>query len=175
MSDNGALSGRRKPIQEQHAIAYGHVCGRQLRPNGSRPISSHRAVGGLLQSVLAATAGRKGVQDCVNMIRGDLDEWVMREFTVELLDQQTFLSLYYGADDRQSFRPIDDDEIVTRLVLVKEILARHYPDCGPLRLLLKFADRAIALICTRRVRAQVFVGGSLKTTRSYPPTDRNAA
>ena len=75
MTDDGAPSGGRKPIQKQHAIAYGHVCGRLLRPNGSMPILSHQEIAGLLKSVLAATTGRKGVQDCANIIRGDLDDW----------------------------------------------------------------------------------------------------
>ena len=151
MGDNGASSGRRKPIQKHNAIVYGHVCGRQLGPNGSMPISSHQEVGWLLKSVLAESTGRKGVQACVNMIRGNLDEWVMREFTIEELDQPTFLNLYYWTGDRQSFVPIDDDEIVRRLELVKKILARDYPDCGPLRSLLKFADRAVASILTGKV------------------------
>jgi hypothetical protein len=106
----------------------------------------HAEVGRLLKSVLADTYERRGVYNRVNAVRSELDEWVQREYTASELPQEQFLELYYhgsGSSFPRSLPPVDRDRHVDRLTQVKNVLLRHYPDCPPLRSLLKKADAAI--------------------------------
>ena len=146
MIDSGRPSRRRPKSKARNAITYGHVCGPELRPKGSMPIETHQQVGRLIKSVLAATLGHRGIQNCMNMIRGDLDEWVMREFTTDELPQSTFFCLYYGQGEHVSQEAIDKREMVKRVELVQTILASNYPNCAPLRSLLSLAGRTVSLI-----------------------------
>ena len=147
MNDSG------RPSKAANVITYGHVCGQELRPNGSMAIERHQEVGRLIRSVLAATLGHNGIKNCLNMIRGDLDEWAMREYGLQQLPQSTFLSLYYGENERGPEGPTDWEAIVGQVELVKKILASSYPDCAPLRSLLKAADRAIVMIRRRNTES----------------------
>lgn len=129
-----------------NAITYGHVCGPELRPNGSMTIEQHQEVGRLIKSVLAATLGHRGIENCLNMIRGDLEEWAARELTRVELQQSKFLGLYYEQGEHEPEEEIDKREIVKRVELVKRILARSYPDCVPLRSVLRYVDRTLTMI-----------------------------
>ena len=134
----------------RNAVTYSHVCGPELRPRGTMAIERHQEVGRLIKSVLAATPGHKGIRHCLNMIQGDLDEWVMRECAKDELPQPTFLDLYYGEEAREPVGPMDREELVERVERVKKILVSCYPDCDPLRCLLRFADQVITMIRKRR-------------------------
>ena len=114
------------------------------------PIESHQQVGRLIKSVLAATLGHRGIENCLNMVRGDLDDWLAREFTRDELSQSTFFCLYYGKNERELEGPTDREIIIERVELMKKIVTSSYPDCAPLRSLLKFADRAIVMIRRRK-------------------------
>ena len=151
MNDGARPSRRRAKNKARNAIIYAHVCGPELRPNGSMPIERHQQVGRLIKSVLAATLGHRGIQNCLNMVRGDLDEWVAREFTRDELPQSTFFCLYYGENERGLEGPTDCEMIVEQMELVKKIVTSSYPDCAPLRSLLKLADRAIVMIRKRKI------------------------
>jgi hypothetical protein len=122
---------RRAKSTARNAITYAHVCGPELRPKGSMPIESHQHVGRLIKSVLA-------------------DDWLAREFTRDELSQSTFFCLYYGKNERELEGPTDREIIIERVELMKKIVTSSYPDCAPLRSLLKFADRAIVMIRRRK-------------------------
>jgi hypothetical protein len=75
---------------------------------------------------------------------------------VELSDD-VFHKLYYG-DDRDSEVSAHDDqtsrhELVQNIDAVKRILTQHYPDCAPLRAILKSADLAIKSLESWTARA----------------------
>ena len=120
--------------------------GPQRRPKGKMPIDVHAEVGRLLKSVLLSTYERKGVYNRLNAIRSELDEWTQREYNYEELPNKQFFDLYYGesgASFARSILPEDKERHVADLVRVKEVLVTHYPDCPPLRTLLKKTDAAV--------------------------------
>lgn len=124
--------------------------GRRLRPNARMPVEAHQEVGGLLKSVLVAAERRDGARTRVDRMRSELDEWVMREYTTQELDQETFSDLYYHEHDGGPPPPIDRQEMIGRLERAKAILAQHYPDCPPLDGVISQADRAIASLASWR-------------------------
>lgn len=121
---------------------------RDRRPNGRMPVEAHAKVGSLLKSVLTTTSYRKGVYNRVNAVRCDLDDWVQYEYrdSTELTNEQ-FFELYYQEPESTFVRGLPADDRarhVSSLVEVKTTLTKHYPDCAPLRTMLKRADAAIA-------------------------------
>ena len=85
------------------------------------------------------------------MVRVDLDDWAAREFTRDELPQSIFFYLYCGENERGLEGPTGPEMIVEQVELVKKIVTSSYPDCAPLRSLLKFADRAIVMIRRRKI------------------------
>jgi hypothetical protein len=144
---------RRKPSGERNTVGYHRtLVGPQRRPNARMPIETHAEVGRLLKEILAVTYLRKGVYNRVNTIRSELDEWTQREYDESELPQEEFLSLYYQDSrpprDMRSLGDEDRARYVSSLNHVKGTLVKHYPDCAPLRAMLKRADAAIASIQT---------------------------
>ena len=122
--------------------------GPQRRPKGQMPIEVHAELGGLQKSVLAATHHRKGVYNRVDAIRSELDEWIQREYKPTELQNDQFIDLYYRDAASPTFsRSLSNEERARHadsLAQVKAILGKYYPDCAPLRAMLKRADTAIA-------------------------------
>jgi hypothetical protein len=120
--------------------------GPRRRPKGQMLIAAHAQVGHLLKSVLHNTYHRKGVYNRINTIRSELDEWAEREHGQSDLSSKQFLSLYYLEDKEVHLPKISDDERklhIHSIDLVKNILSENYPDCQPLRALIKMLDGAI--------------------------------
>jgi len=120
--------------------------GPQRRPLGRMPIESHAEAGRLLKSVLVVSYKRKGVYKRINSIRCELDEWVMREYSNDELSVEQLNKLYYQESGTTSSRSITESERKSHaesMAQVKEILGKHYPDCPPLRTLLKKVDAAV--------------------------------
>jgi len=131
---------------ETDALPYNHwFAGQQFRPNGKMPIDAHKCCALSIKLVLKATEGCLNIENCLNQVRGNLDEYVMREYKVEELDQETFLNLYYG--DSYHIHPgLDQNRLIPCLQQLKSTLRRHYPDGSPLRELLMRVDRAIVWV-----------------------------
>jgi hypothetical protein len=109
-------------------------------------IATHAEVGRLLKSVLVATYHRKGVYNRVKAIRSELDEWAMREYGPAEFPDEQFSELYYqesGSTFSRSLTEAERERHSESLVQVKKLLGEHYPDCPPLRSLLKKADTAV--------------------------------
>lgn len=120
--------------------------GPQRRPKGRMPIEAHTEVGTLLKSVLAATFYRKGAYNRVDAIRSELDEWTQREYSHAELPNEQFFDLYYGDSGSTFSRSLSKEELdrhTLSMTRVKLLLVQHYPDCPPLRSLLKKVDAAI--------------------------------
>lgn len=136
-----------KPVGPRKTEGYVQTfVGPQRRPKGRMPIETHAEVGRLLKSVLLATRARNGVYNRLNSVRSELDEWTQREYTPIELPSEQFFDLYYGetgASYSRSISPADKERHVANLVRVKEMLTAHYPDCAPLRSLLKKTDTAV--------------------------------
>lgn len=130
------------------SISYTRTIGghRDRRPNARMPVEVHTRVGSLLKSVLVATYNRKGVYNRINAVRCELDDWVQREYNGAELPNEQFFGLYYhesGSTFARRLPPEDRAQHVSSLVEVKKRLAENYPECPPLRSMLKRLDGAI--------------------------------
>lgn len=114
-----------------NAIAYFRMLvGVQWRPHGKMPLITHKRVGELLKRLqelhIPSPAWHR-----IESVRSDLDEWIQREYTSNELSQEQFSEMYYGTS-----KATDTD----RIAMVSEVdrhLKLNYPDCGPLRLMIR--------------------------------------
>ena len=135
------LNGQRNSVEYVQTLV-----GPRRRPVGRMPIESHAEAGRLLKSVLVVAYNRKGVYKRINSIRCELDEWVQREYSDNELPSEQFNKLYYketGATFSRSITESERKSHAESLAQVKKILGKHYPDCSPLRMLLKKVDAAV--------------------------------
>lgn len=132
---------------QRNSVGYVQTfVGPQRRPKGRMPIEAHAEVGRLLKLVLMATYYRKGVYNRVNSIRSELDEWAQREYSHTELSNERFFELYYresGSTFKRSLAETERDRHVESLIEVKRLLCVHYPDCPPLRSVLKKIEFAV--------------------------------
>lgn len=135
-----------KPPAPRDSVGYVQTfVGPQRRPKGRMPIEAHAEVGRLLKSVLTATHHRKGVYNRVNAVRSELDEWTQREYGRAELPSEQFFELYYHESGSTFERALSATERARHdmsLLEAKKILTQYYPDCPPLRSLLKKLDAA---------------------------------
>jgi hypothetical protein len=140
-------SKQRRPHVKNNSIEYNlFPSGTQRRPKARMPIEGHQTVGRLLKSVLIGTHLRAGVHHRVDAIRCELDNCVQCEYKRDEPSDEVFSDLYYHEvpkDDPLSAPPASLDRHIAALTDVEAMLARYYPECPPLRALLKKADLAI--------------------------------
>lgn len=119
------------------------------RPSTRMPLEGHREVGRLLKSVIRDLPGHGRVYKPLNSVRSDLDDWVQCEYNRAELDDVLFFNLYYYEHDLAPC-PLDGAARAAgqaaSLESAKTVLSRHYPDCAPLRALLRKMDKAIAAL-----------------------------
>jgi len=136
-----------KSSGQRNSVGYVQTfVGPQRRPKGRMSIEAHAEVGRLLKSVLVATYHRKGVYNRVSAIRCELDEWVQREYNHAELPNEQFFELYYhesGSTFSRSLPEIERERHAESLTKARKLLNQHYPDCPPLRSLLKKMDAAV--------------------------------
>jgi hypothetical protein len=137
-----------QPRGTNNSVKYSmFLSGTQRRPKVRMPVEGHKAAGRLLKSVLIGTRGRAGVYRRVDAIRCELDNWVQCEYKRDELSDEVFFDLYYhelSEDDPLAAPAADRARHIACLAEVAATLARYYPECPPLRALLKKADLAIA-------------------------------
>lgn len=147
-----APKSEQRPRGTNNSVEYSmFLSGTQRRPNARMPVEGHKAAGRLLKSVLIGTCQRAGVYRRVDAIRCELDNWVQCEYKRDELSDEVFFDLYYhelSKDDPLAAPAADRDRHIASLTEVAATLARHYPECPPLRALLKKADLAIASLRT---------------------------
>lgn len=145
----GKRSGARNSVE--YAM---FLTGPRRRPNTRMPIDGHKSVGRLLKSVLIGTEERAGVRRRVDAIRCELDNWVQCEYKRDELSDEMFFDLYYHElpeHDPLAAPATSWSRHIASLDEVKATLVRYYPECPPLRDLLKKADLAIASLRTWNV------------------------
>jgi hypothetical protein len=138
--------GKRSP---RATVPYRMVLQRteRRRPAKRMPIEAHVEVGERLKSVIAQCRDRRGVCNRLKRVRSDLDDWVQCEYNRAELSDQKFFDLYYHEDsgaytDRTRGQALTNPHVVD-LEHAKQLLAQHYPDCAPLRAMVKNIDAAI--------------------------------
>lgn len=138
-------------LERAGAIAFGRMfVGMQWRPNAKMPLASHKRVGELL----------KGLQELgvpspawhrIESVRSELDEWIQREYTNSELSQEQFSEMYYGRSKAA------DTDRVAMILEVLDLLRASYPNCGPLRTILRTLNsihRTIAAHAAKRAARQ---------------------
>jgi hypothetical protein len=138
---------RQRPHSTRSSVAYSFDLSVGRRPKERMSIEGHRAVGRLLKSVLIGTRQRAGVHNRVGAIRCELDNWAGSEYKRDELSDVVFFDLYYQGlpeGDPLAVPPAGRDRHIASLIEVAATLTRHYPECPPLRTLLKKVDLAIA-------------------------------
>ncbi|CAM0555446.1 hypothetical protein EHLJMEHL_00604 [Vreelandella titanicae] len=135
-----------KSCSQHNSVEYVQTfVGPRRRPKGRLPINVHAEVGRLLKSVLLATYYRKGVYNRINAVRSELDEWAQQEYKHDELPNEQFFELYYRESGSIFLRSLVESERLRHaqsLARGGELLVEHYPDCPPLRSLLKKVDAA---------------------------------
>ncbi len=135
------LSGQRKSVGYVQAFV-----GPRRRPKARMPIEAHAEAGRLLKSVLNDTYYRKGSYNRIDAVRCELDEWAQCEYSQAELPNEQFFDLYYH-DSRSTFSRSLTEAVrgrhIQSLVQVKQILEQHYPECPPLKSLLRKVDSAV--------------------------------
>jgi hypothetical protein len=139
---------KQRPRGANNSVKYNNFpFGMGRRPRARMPVEGHKKVARLLKSVLIGTHHRAGVHRRVEAIRCELDSWVQREYTRDELSDEVFFDLYYHElpkDDPLAAPPAGRDRHIASLTEAAATLARYYPECLPLRALLKKADLAIS-------------------------------
>jgi hypothetical protein len=158
MQSHGISGVRRPPLTQRGSRSTeGYVqtfVGPQRRPKGTMPIGAHREAARLLNEVLLQATRRKGVQSRTDWVRGELDEWCMREYTPADLSGKEFSDLYYGdygITIRSTPAAGERSSCIERPRRVQKIVCEHYPDCAPLRRLTGKLDLAIASLASWRL------------------------
>lgn len=133
---------QREPAGPRNTVGYVQtLVGPQRRPNTRMPLEAHTRVGYLLKSVAAVTYWRPGTYNRVNAARSELEEWVQREYRTEAeMSQEVFVNLYYGETGQSAPRSMSETDRARHcdsLEAARKLLVEHYPDCAPLRGLLK--------------------------------------
>jgi hypothetical protein len=116
------------------------LSGHSRRPRGRMPLDAHDVVAAHLRFLIGAAEHRAGVASRLERVRCELDDWVQIEYDGSELEPERFSAMYYGETGRPLPRqPIAGEtyDLVLRIEQVHELLTASYPDCRPLRALLK--------------------------------------
>jgi hypothetical protein len=116
------------------------ISGHSRRPRGRMPLDAHDVVAAHLRFLIGAAERRAGVASRLERVRSELDDWVQVEYDSSELEPERFSAMYYGETGKPLRRqPIaaETNELVQRIEQVRELLTASYPDCRPLRAILK--------------------------------------
>ncbi|MBB3658572.1 hypothetical protein FHX15_003819 [Rhizobium sp. BK650] len=129
-----------------NAVAYRMVMASGRRPNAKMAVATHQRVGQLLKDVISATRQRAGIINRLASVRSELDNWVQLEYDHDALPNDVFFELYYH---ERNIVPDNEYGIagrnlhIKRLEEAKGLIASSYPDCKPVRDLLRKLDLAL--------------------------------
>lgn len=108
------------------------------RPAVAMSIEMHLKVGPLLHGLCNSRLPKR-VHDALGVVRCELDDWVMAEYSGDGMSQEQFRAMYYG----EYVGPIDS--IAAQMRTISEVLLllkQGYADCPPLNSLLKRLEKA---------------------------------
>lgn len=122
------------------------LSGHSRKPNGRMPLDAHDEVARELRMAIGSAEYRPGVREKLDRVRSELDDWVQVEYDRDELDMERFSAMYYGtlgAAFRRRPTAAERSALVAAIGRVREQLARSYPDCEPLRRLIRLIDLAV--------------------------------
>lgn len=121
------------------------LSGQSRKPTGRMPLDAHDAVARDLRMAIGSAEYRPGVRERLDRVRSELDDWVQVEYDRQELDMERFSEMYYGALGaafRRRPTVAERAALLAAIGRVREKLARRYPDCEPLRRLIRLIDHA---------------------------------
>lgn len=121
------------------------LSGHSRKPTGRMPLDAHDAVARDLRMAIGSAEYRPGVRERLDRVRSELDDWVQVEYDRQELDMERFSEMYYGALGaafRRRPTVAERAALLAAIGRVREQVARRYPDCEPLRRLIRLIDHA---------------------------------
>lgn len=121
------------------------LSGQRRRPRARMTLDFHEAVAAQLRLVIGATKHRPGISSRLERVRCELDDWVQVEYDGYELEPERFSAMYYGelgAPLRREPLASELTELIRRIDDVRMRLATSYPECRPLREVLRQVDLA---------------------------------
>lgn len=112
------------------------------RPKAAMPVDVHAKIGALLKSVLVDMRARPGVYKRVDAVRSELDDWVQCEHDRQTMPDAVFFDLYYGENSADG-KPETGERHIESLRLAQSMLMQHYPDCAPVREVMRQIELAV--------------------------------
>jgi len=86
---------------------------------------------------------RRGVYKRVDAVRSELDDWVQCEHDRQAMPDEVFFKLYYGQNSTGE-TPETGEQYIKSLRLAQSMLIQNYPECAPLRDVMRKIDLAVA-------------------------------
>jgi hypothetical protein len=134
-------------VPSRSTTPYGPRSFGRRRPNGHLPLSAHVELGGRLKAIIASSPPVWFSRDKPGLVRSELENWMFAEHRAKDVDKVGGLRVYYGAVPPDQVYLADlksDSDKLAYLARVSAILIDGYPDCAPLRLMLRRIESASA-------------------------------
>ncbi|WP_039027047.1 DUF5623 domain-containing protein [Pseudomonas aeruginosa] len=120
------------------------------RPDSVMNLANHKAVGGELK-LLYSTPIPLAVRSKFSEVRSKLENWLNAELRQQGVTVTSEIdNFYYGSGSRSDYQSEEDK--LAAIDRIRGILATSYPDCKPLRDLLKCLDAARNLLVGKKTK-----------------------
>lgn len=96
---------------------------------------AHERVAALLKSAIHALWDKRRMESHLCTVRRHLDEWAQREYSPQEFPRAHSFRLYHAWDPE--CRRLELSDVGGALAQVRAILGTEYPDCAPVRELLR--------------------------------------
>lgn len=135
-------------LATKKTIPTGRYWGRQERkPNGLMSISDHQHAGRMIKAVLQSRHKPGAVNRRMDSVRSKLEDWLGYEASRNQMNDPAVYDAYYGDSD-QSDPYLETasaaDGVIELLTALNSMLVSAYPECAPLRAMIRKLDTAIA-------------------------------
>lgn len=100
----------------------------------------------MLQSLVQMNRSSTEFGRRMNAIRAEMENWMVHEYGLDILEAKGIENLYYdGVEEDDKYLTIAQsiDGQIGILVALRGSLPTHYPDCAPLRRLIKKIDTGV--------------------------------
>ena len=117
------------------------------KPNAIMPFHVHQEIGRAIQSAMLAGKLGSVAWSRLNALRCDLENWMFVEHDERNFQDINFTQIYYsGPEEDEPYLQIagSRDGVVQILESVAALLKRYYPNCAPLRQVLRRVDVSVA-------------------------------
>lgn len=121
------------------------------KPNGVMPHSVHQEVGRKLVALLESPGFGPFSWSTINPLRSELEDWLFFEHDERKFGGADFTQIYFGSIDEEDAYLAACQSQNGRIEVLKSVerlLKTYYPECAPLRTLLRGIDRALTQMQT---------------------------